>query len=367
MKAAFGVFILFILVFLVSGCGPEASQADAGHLPAQSAPGNTDATGFEIHPFPGGADLLVLDPWNGSDTFASYHVVYEDKKWERWAVFSTTHIGFLDALGESDRVVGCTTPDRIYHADLYEKFKSGDLIRIGSDMEYNFESLLDQKPDLVIQTGFAGQKTKDARILNTGIDLVYVMEWLEPTPLARAEWIRVFGLLLNKQELADSIFQTIRAEYLALCESVTLLEDRPEVFVGNNFKGTWFMPGGNNYMSKFLIDAGFSYPYFESKESGSLPLSFESVMHTFGKSPIWLGVSAETLDQLLEEDERYALFTAFQNKKVFSLTNRVVREMGNDYWEGGVIQPHIILKDLIHIAHPEMDRNHELVFYKQIK
>ena len=364
LVVSIGFFCLAILQACSSGYQSDKQADSVSLIPAR---GNTDARGFEIAPFEGGADLIILDPWNARDTFANYHIVFGDTDWQRWAVFSTTHIGFLDALGESDRVIGCTTPDRIYNKGLYEKYKAGNLIRIGSDMEYNFESLMDQHPDLVIQTGFAGQKTKDARIINSGINLVYVMEWLEPTPLGRAEWIRVFGLLLNKSKEADSIFSSIRHEYLYLCDYIAEVSERPEVFVGNNYRGTWFMPGGKNYMSRFLQDAGFSYPYLNSNESGSLPLSFETVIHQFGRSPVWLGVSAESLKELVAEDERYKLFEAYRNQLVYSLSNRVIRDLGNDFWEAGVINPQEILKDLITIAHPDLFPEHELTYYKKLR
>ncbi|MCD6346011.1 MAG: ABC transporter substrate-binding protein [Bacteroidales bacterium] len=380
----FGIIVVLCLPQCRGGNTAESKSDNTGLNALEQrglATGVQYARGFTIRQEKNYTELCIIDPWKRSDTFAVYHVVkdveamakhHDDSQLivanpQRWAIFSTTHVGFLEALGASDHVIGCTTPNRLYNAQLHKKFVNGGLIRIGSDMEYNFESLINQRPDIIIQTGFAGQKSKDARIRQTGTQLVYVMEWMEPTPLGRAEWIKVFGLLLNKKEEADSVFLSVEKAYNDLKLSLGSITDRQKVLVGNNFKGTWYMPGGENYMSHFLSDAGFSYPWADSKESGSLPLSFESVFNKFSDASVWLNVSSNNLEELKTEDPRYALIQAFKKGQVYSINNRVSRGTSNDFWEGAVIHPDWVLADLIYIAHPEILPGHSMVYYKKLQ
>ncbi len=388
MKKAY-LGLLWLVIFLSFACSNRsrstaitAVSSTGKNVTVQNSEGIPEyARGFTIREGEKYTELCIMDPWSRSDTFAVYRVTNAGQKRnsikddesvlplnpKRWAVFSTTHVGFMDALGASDLIIGCTTPDRLYNEKLYHKYISGELIRIGSDMEYNFETLMVQKPDIIIQTGFAGQKAKDAMIRQSGIDIVYVMEWMEPTPLGRAEWIKVFGLLLNCESKADSVFENVKHSYSILKNKVMDIEHRPKVIIGNNFKGTWYMPGGGNYMSQFLEDAGYSYPWSDSKESGSLALGFETVVHEFTDAPLWLNVSAKELNDLKYEDSRYTLFKAFTEGDVYSLNNRVVRGMANDYWEGAVVHPELVLADLIYIAHPDLLNGHQLVYYKKLQ
>lgn len=327
-----------------------------------------EARGFEIREEGDSLTLLVFDPWNRADTFAVYHFRDSGSAFDRWAVFSTTHIGFLDALGEADRVVGCTTPERIFHPELRKKFDRRELVRIGSDMDYNIESLHQLSPDILIQSAFPGQKSRDARLLHSGIRVIYLMEWLEPTPLGRAEWIKVFGLLVNKRQEADSIYQAVKLAYQGLQAKVPEQtdEERPLVLIGNSFKGTWFLPGGANYQTRLLEDAGMAYPYCGGDDRGSLPFSFEAVLHRFQQAPIWINVAAGSLSDLEREDARYALFSAFEDRQVYAYDHRR-HGQSNDYWESGVIHPHLVLEDLIRIAHPGVLPAGELHYYKALQ
>jgi iron complex transport system substrate-binding protein len=136
--------------------------------------------------------------------------------------------------------------------------------------------------------------------------------------------------------------------------------------MGNNFNGTWFMPGGQNYMCRYLEDAGFDYPLLETKQRGSLAMNFENVLDKFRTSDVWLGVSAKSLNKLVGEDSRYALFDPFIKEKVYSVNGRVNSQMGNDYWESGVVYPDRILADLVRIAHPSLLPDHHVSYYKKI-
>ncbi len=377
MRILFG---LFILIFFL-GCSNANNQTDRAVDPTPGLITNNQyARGFRIDTFAQAFQLTLFDPWNQGKIFDQYLILpkgsVEKEGLEqkniiylplgKWAVSSTTHIGFMSALGEADRIVGCTSPDRVYNSELSARYLCGELTRIGSDMEFNFESVLGIEPDIILQTVFEGQRNKDRRLADTGVNLLYILEWMEPHPLGRAEWIKVFALLLNKKAEADSIFQLVSNHYCSLKKLAENMDAKPLVMVGNNYNGTWYMPGGQNYMCRYLEDAGFDYPLFETDSRGSLALNFENVLVQFRTADVWLGVSSRSLNNLLEEDPRYAVFDPINKNNVYSVNGRVNSLMGNDFWESGVVYPDRILADMVRIAHPQLLPDHVVSYYKKL-
>ena len=153
------IFAGLLVISICFGCGKGSKKNDEGEpLSAKIIEGQTGknlyARGFSILPTNRGWELTLMDPWNIGEVFAKYDISADSPAFNRWAVSSTTHIGFLDALGATDKIVGCTSPDRVYNKDLVARYEAGDLHRIGSDMELNLESVLGLEPDIILQTAF---------------------------------------------------------------------------------------------------------------------------------------------------------------------------------------------------------------------
>ena len=141
------------------------------------------------------------------------------------------------------------------------------------------------------------------------------------------------------------------------------MKERPTVFVGFNFKGTWYMAGGSSYAAKYLEDAGANYLWSNDKSSGSLPLSFEAIIERANNADFWLNFSQKWKQkkEILVEDSRYGDFKAVKSGNLYNNNAG-----GNDYWEGGISNPDVVLSDLIKIFHPEILPKHELVFYRRV-
>lgn len=375
--------LVFLMVILASGCGRPVRQ----NGPSKELPGNTDpgslgikyAHCFKVARKPEGISLVLLDPWKPGTVFGKYLLINDSNQIKpvegvipiqipvkEIAASSTTHAGFLTALGAGDLLIGCNNPERLYDSLLYKRYQSGSLVKMGRDLEYNLEFLIARKPSLVLQSGIEGQFNPDPRLTANSIPVLYVLEWLETTPLGRAEWIKVFGLLTGRMKQADSLFNIIENGYNSLASLGRNSSDKPEVFTGTDFKGTWYMPGGKNYMAVFFRDAGMEYPWASVDQSASLALSFEAVFKRCGNAPLWIGVPVDTLSRLLAMEQRYAGFRALRDKKVYSLTNRTNPHGGNDYWESGPVRPDRILEDLISIAHPELVPGHLCYYFRSL-
>jgi iron complex transport system substrate-binding protein len=377
--------LAFLLVALMVLVGCRGTRQPAGMAGQNATAKDTSglsvryAKGFRFERNPAGIMLILSDPFKPGKEIARYNFVgpksgirTEDGctnivvPVKSIAASSTTHAGFLSALGAGEMLMGCNNPERLYDTLLFNRFLRGDLVRMGHDLEYNLEYLIASKPGLVLQTGIDGQFNPDPRLAGMGIPVMFVLEWMEPTPLGRAEWIKVFGWITGRVELADSLFNSIEKNYLALVQLGRQAHEKVRVLTGNVFKGTWYMPGGKNYMTRFFEDAGMDYIYKDNDQSASLALSFESVVYKLSDAPVWINVNVDSLSQLKAAEARYSVFKAVKDHRVFCVSNRVNSHGGNDFWESAVVRPDRILEDLLTIAHPELVLNPKWNYYKPL-
>ncbi len=377
-------FIIFlILLAIVSGC--RGRKDSAGKVTAEpiledaSLPTVRYAKGFRFEKNDGTTVLIFSDPLNPGREIARYRLMRAGNKANRSvdimdigvpvsqiAASSTTHAGFLSSINAGETLMGCNNPERLYDTLLFNRFQRGQLVRTGRDQGYNLEYLLSSKPQLVLKSGVDGQFVPDPRLTEAGIPVMYILEWMEPTPLGRAEWIKVFGMVTGKSGLADSVFSGIEEDYLKLAALGHQATEKVKVLTGNVFKGTWYMPGGRNYMARFFEDAGMDYIWKDNDQAASLALSFESVVYRLSGAPVWINVNVDSLSKLIAAEERYSVFEAVKQHRVYSVFNRINQHGGNDFWESAVVRPDLVLADLLAIAHPDLLPGHIWNYYKPL-
>ena len=360
----------------------KSEASDSVKAVTSFTPEITYAKHFTIAVHENFKSVIVKNPWVEDDTLVSY-ILYSKEAAAPfsvdWAEFvipvpidevvttSSPHIGLIGLLDELDKITGVSNDRYVYNPHIYKKISEGQIRQVGSLKESNLEILLDLSPDLVMKTGVDNVRNEDERLTEAGVPISYNVEWMEKNMLARAEWIKFVGAFFNKDEKADSIFRRIEKEYLKARAITADIDFRPAIMTGNNFKGTWYMPGSDSYLTKLIQDAGGDYYYKNEKSTGSLPLSFEVVLDNLIESDFWIGPRAESLKELEMMDERYTLFKAFRDGNVYTFNKRMSENGGNDYWESGMARPDLILKDVIKIFHPELLPNHQLYYYKKLQ
>ena len=285
-------------------------------------------------------------------------------------VMSSLHIGLVGFLEAEDILTGMGNLKYVSSPKVMERIKSGKIVEVGKDQGINEELLVTMRPDLVMAIGSPVSKINRYQSLRqAGIPVMINSEWIETTPLARAEWVKLMGALLNKEELVNRKFQVVEEQYNRLAVLARKAKSKPSVITGMNSKDSWFVPNGNSYVSKFLQDAGGAYHWINTKATGSLPLSFETVYPVALKADYWLNVSITNIqsrEDILAKDTRYADFQTFKTGQIYSYNKRFNNNGANDYWESGAVNPDKVLADLIRILHPELLPDHELVYYKKI-
>jgi len=284
-------------------------------------------------------------------------------------VLSTTHIPHLERLKVLDRLVGIADLALVYSADVRERVAQHKIKEIAKGGQLNTEEVIRLNPDLI--TTFAiGNSTVDTypKLTELGLKVVLNAEYLENSPLGRAEWLKFTALFFNQEELADQEFNKIEAKYKAIATLAQNVKQRPTVITGLNFQGTWHVAGGNSYTAKFLQDAGANYLWSDNNQTGAIPLSFEAVFAKGSNADFWLPNASMwlSLADITNSDPRYAEFLAFRNRQIFNNTHRRRADGANDFWESGTLNPDLILADLVKIFHPALLPNHNLFYFQRL-
>jgi iron complex transport system substrate-binding protein len=168
---------------------------------------------------------------------------------------------------------------------------------------------------------------------------------MESSPLARAEWIRVFGALTGCIDKADAIFNSVRQDYITYRQSADKSSSR-SIMSGMSFRGTWYVPAGGTFMGTLFRDAGAEYKFVNDPSTSSLPLSMEQSIEAFSETDIWVGCDARSLQELAAIDQKHTWFRSYQNGEVYNFLRRTTSSGANDFWESGVVHPERILHDL---------------------
>ncbi len=326
-----------------------------------------------ISPFENAADTtryILVQRGHASPEILGKSVVIEIPL-RSLATTSSMHVGLLTFLNAEHILTGLSSLQYVYSPEVVKMIAAGKVAEIGKDQGINEEKLVNIRPDLIMTTGSPASKMEHYRTLSdAGIPVISNSEWIESTPLGRAEWVKIMAALLNKEELANEKFAKIETEYQMLTDLAAKAGTKPLILSGLNTKDVWFMPNGNSYMARFFKDAGGNFPWPASEKTGSLPLSFESVYSTALKADYWLNVGfnpKDTRKSIRAQDSRYKDFNAYKSGKLFSYNKRVNERGSNDFFESGNVNPQIVLSDLIKILHPELLPDHQLVYYKQLE
>lgn len=377
MKNSFSVIILLTCLL---GCAKKKEQLQANNTPLITT--IHYAVGFKVTAVNGGKLVEVTYPFQGATSGYSYLLVprgnpipqhSENTKvimtpLESIVCTSTTHIPFLDYLGQTHKLVGFPSTDYISSKNTRLRIDSGFVQELGIDKGINLEKLVVLKPDVVMGYTVSSDYGQFKKIEELGIDVIINAEYLEKNPLGRAEWIKFVGLFFDKEKEADSIFALIEKDYNTIKNQVANIQQRPTVLSGIVYSDAWFLPGGQNYASTILKDAGCNYLWSDDPSHGVLQLSFESVYEKAHNVDLWIGVGTyESLEEIKNADVRYSRFKPFTTAQVYTFNKRKGAKGGSEFMELGYLRPDIILKDLVKIAHPEVLPDYQLYFHRKLE
>lgn len=339
------------------------------------------ARGFDIQNFNNYKKLIIKHSFPDSKEAIKYILVPKGEKTpksvnglniirtpvEKIVVTSTTHIPMLELLNKENSLVGFPNTQYISSPKTEKLVQEGKIKELGNEQDINTEELLDLHPDIVIGFSLSSNNKMFANIEKLGIPVLLNGDWLEETPLGRAEWIKFFAVLFDKDKEADSIFNSIEKEYHDAAIIAKNAKTRPTVLSGGLYKDIWHVPAGKSFVAQFLKDANTNYLWSDTTGKGSLSLNFETVFDKGQHADIWIAPGPfKTLNQLQNSNQHYAEFDAFKRKNIYSFANKTGMNGGVLYFELSPVMPHIVLKDIIKATHPELLPNYQPYFLEKL-
>jgi iron complex transport system substrate-binding protein len=326
------------------------------------------AQGFGITSTENSKTIEIKNPWPNSEKTYIHTLKKNELPIKKIVVTSTTHIPALELLGVEDALVGFPGCDYISSTNTRRRIDDGSIRELGKNEGINTEVLLELQPDIVIGFGVDGSNKTFNTLEKSGIEVIYNGDWVEDSPLAKAEWIKFFGALFNKEKEADSIFNAIERDYIEAKELAEKINHKPTILSGALHKDVWYLPSGTSPEAQFLKDANVYYLWQDTTAKGSLALSFETVFEKAHNANIWLSPSYyKSLEALKKANQHYVKFEAFKSKQVFSFSNTVGATGGVLYYEMGAARPDLVLKDIIKVCHPKLLEDYQPVFFKPLK
>lgn len=340
------------------------------------------AKGFSIENYDGYTIITVKNPWPKASK--TYQYILKEKDGivpdslnslmkiniplKNIVVTSTTHIPSLEMLNEENSLVGFPNLDYISSDKVRTLIDAKKIKELGGNQSLNTEVLIDLQPEVIIGYGLDNNNTTLDNLQKSGLKVMLNGDWNEETPLGKAEWIKFFGALYGKQKEANEIFDKIEKDFLKTIEIAKMATSKPTILAGDMFEDKWYLPKGTSWGSQLLVHAQGDYLWAATSGTGSLSLSFETVLEKAKEADFWITSGQfSSLKQMTDANPHYKQFKAFQNKNVYSFTRKKGKTGGVLYYELAPNRPDLVLKDLVKILHPELLVGYEPFFFEKLK
>lgn len=374
------LFWLGCFPLLLCGCGGQPTSQIDNFTEAVYTP--EYAEGFRI--LSNGADSCVLitttNPWQGNDSVTTQLLILREGQKapegfagqvlegdaKRIVAMSSTHVAMLDAIGAVDRIVGVSGRDFITNAAIQSRRDS--VADVGYEGNIDYELLLVLDPDLVLLYGVNGASAMEGKLEEMNVPYMYVGDYLEESPLGKAEWLVALAEVTGIREYGKEVFATIPDNYNRLKRLVAEADNKsPKVMLNAPYGDSWFMPPRRNYMARLIQDAGGEYLFDGADGNEAIAIDMEEAYRMTLNADIWLNTGqAESLDDLKRLCPRMSDMPCVTRGEVYNNTARRTASGGNDFFESAIVHPDIVLRDLIGIFHPGLTEGN-LTYYHKLR
>ena len=375
MKFSFYKVILFVILFSFIGCKKNDKTEIQNDV--NTANSIQYAKNLAIHKHNGYTVVTVSNPW--PDAVKNFVYVLKEKdgivpdslqKYPQISVplksivvTSTTNIPFLEMLGVEKSLVGFPHTDYISSEKTRALIDAGSVKNVGQNEKLNIEQLIDLSPELIVTFGIDNNNPSIENLQKSGLKVLIQADWMEQSPLGKAEWLILYGALFGKGKEANSLFENIVKEYNNALALVADKKPTSTVLYGSMYQDQWFVARGSSWVAQFMKDSKADYFWKNLEGTGSLGLSFENILDKAKTANFWIATgSFKSLSELEKANPHYNQFDAFANKNIYTFEAKMGATGGTIFYELSPSRPDLVLKDYIKIFHPELLSDYDFTF-----
>lgn len=323
--------------------------------------------------------ITVFNPWQGSKDVSTQLLIIKDSivpddfhgqvlmdKAKKIVCMSSTHIAMLDVLDALNSVVGVSGLEYVSNPKI--NASSTLTPDVGYEGNIDYETLISINPDLVLLFSVNGASTMEPKLQELKIPYLYIGDYLEEEPLGKSEWIIPIAEVIGEREKGKEIFNSIVDKYENLKSKVKIAEEeRPKIMVNAPFVDSWFMPSTQSYVARMINDAGGEYIYKKNTGNSSKPIDMEEALLLVSQADYWINIgSVRSLEEFKNSFPNFLEADCVVKGNLYNNNLRSSIEGGNDCYESGVVNPDLILKDMIKIFHPSLI-DEEFTYYQKLE
>lgn len=353
-----------VLALVTTSCG--------GHNGAAKGVGEGDTLTHEsamltMVQHDGWISATVADPWSKGKTLATYCLVPRDAEMpsdlpkgegtvvvrtpvRSVVVYSSVYTQGIEDLGHIKTVTGVADAEYFTHGYIRKHLDSGDIVNIGNSSSPLMERIVDLSPDVLILSPYEANRN-DKVLDKTGVAVIRMVDYMETTPLSRAEWLKLLGAMYGDLDKATAQYEATVSKYREISQRMALCDVRPMVLTDTEVSGTWYMPGGGSYAARMIGDAGGMVPWSDDASTGSLPCDYAAVYERASEAPVWImrTFGPISLADLRKANALNSSIKAFKDGNVYYTDTSA-----GTFFDDIAFHPDRILGDYAAMIHPEV-------------
>lgn len=308
------------------------------------------------------ADQFELKSGNFSYKFDKNQVPFK-----KIIILNASLIGYITEIGAENLVVGVASPEYIYSEKINDLIKSGAIENVGNEQKYDVEKIISMKPDAIFTNYIASFDNTYQLLKNNGIQVVFLDEYMEQSPLVKTSYIKLFGKLLGKEKEAESKFIEIQKNYNDLKKLALKSTVKPNVLANEMYGNVWYLPGGKTFTANYIADANANYILKNNSEEKAVTMSFEEVYAKAKDIQFWVNAGNHiSRKEMLNINPFYGKLEVFDQGKIYGVSGRE-KQKANDFFESGVVRSDLVLKDYVKIFHPNLLPDYQLTYMNELQ
>ncbi|WP_265429361.1 ABC transporter substrate-binding protein [Chryseobacterium sp. YIM B08800] len=276
-------------------------------------------------------------------------------------------MGFVSELEAENLVIGIASPEYIYSEKIDQLLKSGKIQNVGNEQKYDVEKIISMKPDAIFTNYIASFDNTYQLLKNNNIQVIFLDEYMEQSPMVKTSYIKLFGKLLGKEKEAEEKFNQIQKNYNDLKTLASKATSKPNVLANEMYGDVWYMPGGKTFTANYVADANANYILKDNTEEKAVTMSFEEVFAKSKNIQYWVNAgNHKSKKEMLNINPFYGKLEVFSKGKIYGISGKE-KQKANDFFESGVVRSDLVLKDYIKIFHPELLPDYQLTYMNELQ